>query len=271
MFSPASIFPDENLLSGDSVQNLLKEDVSDLSCDSFGCGVECDTVSGLNGVDRGENWDCAAEADEAGKKSKTGDTAVAAVKYLEAHRPSTFFFENIKNLACAGRSGQSNLQWLVKQANRLGYHVVYMLLDSLNFGIPQQRERFYLLGIFTGEYTDQQAENARVPDWALDLKQFVRTMAIPPFELHEFLCEPSDPEVIAVNEALEVIPKKAKKKGGKKKAKKAAEGQEEMQDAEVDAKGGNVLVYHVEHLDAYGQHGLKWPLTLPDEFMAKVA
>ena len=260
-FAPQHIFPNIHLLKADSVQDIHGNDVSDLSCDAFVAGVECDSISGLN-REHADNYDCATEFSDA--PTKTGDTLRSALGFLERRRPPPAILENVKNMACIGKSGQSNLDWLVRCANRLGYHVVNMVLSASSYGVPQQRDRMYIICVFVGGAPDQSTsgpddESKPEPGWAHDLRAFIKSMNIDSFELHEFLSADSDPEVVAANAALAPPMKKLKRKRG--------------EDPEADGKQAAVHKYQVEHLERYSQAHVAWPpeLQMYPAFVAKAS
>ena len=259
-FAPPHIFPNIHLLKGDSVQDIGGNDVSDLSCDAFVAGVECDSISGLNRAHT-ENYDCATDFSD--EPTKTGDTLRSAMGFLERRRPPLAILENVTNLACTGKSGQSNLDWLVRCANGLGYHVVHMLLSASSYGVPQQRNRMYIICVFVGGAPDQSTsgpdESKPEPGWAHDLRAFIKSMKIASFELHDFLCADSDPEVVAANAALAPSTKKLKRKRG--------------EEPEADGKQAAVKKYEVEHLEHYSQAHVAWPpeLHMSPAFVAKAS
>ena len=250
-FSPQHMFADIHRLSGDSVQDIEGKDITNLACDVFAVGVECDSISSLN-KQMTEGFDCLGEP----SPSKTGDTARSAMAFLHRRRPPIAIIENVKNLACVGKSGQSNLNWLVQSANRLGYYVVDMVLGASSFGVPQQRERVYMVFVFVDDFADQTHSDA--PNWALELKSFIKAMQIESFGLHEFLNQDSDPDVLIANE--ELLVKQSKKGRTKQERKRLAEDVEEADEASMPFK--HVQKYEVEHLDAYSQRKLAWPPLL---------
>ena len=71
--SPENLFPDIEKLGDSVVANLEGDSVSDLMVLLFVCGIECDSISGLN-RGRGENFDCARQSD-ASRPTRTGSTA----------------------------------------------------------------------------------------------------------------------------------------------------------------------------------------------------
>lgn len=59
--------------------------------------------------------------------------------------PTVFVMENVKALAVNRRWSQLRNE-LFAQAMRLGYHVQLLLLNAAHFGVPQARERMFLIG-----------------------------------------------------------------------------------------------------------------------------
>lgn len=64
-------------------------------------------------------------------------------------RPKWLLAENVKGLFSAG-GGFDFLRCIV-ELGQLGYSVEYQLLNSKNFGVPQNRERVFIVGCFGGE------------------------------------------------------------------------------------------------------------------------
>jgi len=63
---------------------------------------------------------------------------------LEAKKPQAFLLENVKRLTTHD-NGQTFAVILEKLKN-LGYTVYHKVFNSLDFGLPQKRERIYILG-----------------------------------------------------------------------------------------------------------------------------
>lgn len=69
------------------------------------------------------------------------------VKFLNVRQPRAFVLENVKNLI---KHNKGETYKLVKSALKSagkGYSVSEQILDSRNFGVPQHRERVYIVGI----------------------------------------------------------------------------------------------------------------------------
>lgn len=63
---------------------------------------------------------------------------------LEAKKPSAFLLENVKRLTTHD-NGQT-FAVILEKLRRLGYTVYYKVFNSLDFGLPQKRERIYIVG-----------------------------------------------------------------------------------------------------------------------------
>lgn len=63
---------------------------------------------------------------------------------LAAKRPAAFFLENVKRLTTHDQ-GQT-FAIILEKLRQLGYTVYHKVLNSLDFGLPQKRERVYLVG-----------------------------------------------------------------------------------------------------------------------------
>jgi len=60
------------------------------------------------------------------------------------HRPETFILENVSNLQTLEK-GQY-IQQIQKMFTDVGYHISYRKLNGLDFGVPQSRERVFIIG-----------------------------------------------------------------------------------------------------------------------------
>lgn len=65
-------------------------------------------------------------------------------RILEEKRPSAFVLENVK--ALRGHDGGSTLKTIIRTLNELGYRTNYDVLNALDFGLPQKRERIWIVG-----------------------------------------------------------------------------------------------------------------------------
>jgi DNA (cytosine-5)-methyltransferase 1 len=66
---------------------------------------------------------------------------------LKAKQPKFFVFENVKELlTIKNQDGSSFLEGILGHLNDCGYDVAYNLMNSSDFGLPQQRKRVYFVG-----------------------------------------------------------------------------------------------------------------------------
>lgn len=56
-----------------------------------------------------------------------------------------FIFENVKGLVNHDKG--KTLNTIIKLLNNVGYEISYKVLNSVNYGVPQLRERIYIVGI----------------------------------------------------------------------------------------------------------------------------
>ncbi|MBR6249033.1 MAG: DNA (cytosine-5-)-methyltransferase [Muribaculaceae bacterium] len=67
------------------------------------------------------------------------------VRFLETKKPKYFICENVKGLLTLQKGGIINR--ITNDFKRVGYNVDYRLLKAVEFGIPQRRERVFIVGI----------------------------------------------------------------------------------------------------------------------------
>lgn len=65
-------------------------------------------------------------------------------KILKIKQPYAFFLENVKQLKT--HDGGRTFQVILKKLRELGYYVHFTVLNALNFGLPQKRERVIIVG-----------------------------------------------------------------------------------------------------------------------------
>jgi len=65
-------------------------------------------------------------------------------RILKAKRPSAFMLENVRNLTAHDKG--NTFKVILEHLNNLGYHVYSKVLNALDFGVPQKRERIIICG-----------------------------------------------------------------------------------------------------------------------------
>ncbi|WP_321309494.1 DNA cytosine methyltransferase [Marinifilum fragile] len=63
---------------------------------------------------------------------------------LKAKQPQAFLLENVKRLTTHDKG--RTFQVILEKLEQLGYKVYYKVFNSLDFGLPQRRERIYIVG-----------------------------------------------------------------------------------------------------------------------------
>jgi DNA (cytosine-5)-methyltransferase 1 len=71
-------------------------------------------------------------------------------RILEAKKPSVFVLENVKLLV--GHNRGRTMARIMETLASLGYHTEFRVLNALDFGLPQKRERVFIVG-FRGRRT----------------------------------------------------------------------------------------------------------------------
>ncbi len=65
-------------------------------------------------------------------------------RILKEKQPKSFILENVKQLV--GHDKGKTLKIIVQSLKDLGYHVQYSVLNALDYGLPQKRERVVIIG-----------------------------------------------------------------------------------------------------------------------------
>lgn len=85
----------------------------------------------------------------AGKRQGFGDTRGTLFfeieRILGQYRPKAFLLENVRGLYT--HDGGRTFETIMSKLHELGYGTYDLLLNSSNFGVPQNRVRLYILGI----------------------------------------------------------------------------------------------------------------------------
>ena len=66
------------------------------------------------------------------------------VRILDAKKPHAFVLENVKLLK--GQNKGETINHIMETLKNLGYHSIYKVLNALDFGLPQKRERIFIVG-----------------------------------------------------------------------------------------------------------------------------
>lgn len=80
----------------------------------------------------------------AGIAGERGQLLYEYLRVLKEARPKYFIFENVKGLLSINKGKTFNT--LLECVKELGYFLTYQILNTKDYGIPQNRERLYLVG-----------------------------------------------------------------------------------------------------------------------------
>lgn len=79
-----------------------------------------------------------------GYKDDKGKLFFEMCRILKDKKPSVFVAENVKGLLSANKGEAFPL--IIKEFERAGYHIKYKILNASHYGVPQKRERVFIVG-----------------------------------------------------------------------------------------------------------------------------
>src|SRR3989338_1824812 len=80
-----------------------------------------------------------------GMNDHRGQIIYGLIKIMNAKNLPYFILENVKGLV--NHNGGRTLKTILEELRNAGYKVYHKVLNSLDFGVPQMRERIYFIGI----------------------------------------------------------------------------------------------------------------------------
>jgi DNA (cytosine-5)-methyltransferase 1 len=80
-----------------------------------------------------------------GIKDPRGKLFYEYVRIIDIFKPKFFLAENVQGLLFTKHSKSFNN--IIKKFSNLNYEVSFQLLDAVNFGVPQNRKRVFIIGI----------------------------------------------------------------------------------------------------------------------------
>lgn len=80
------------------------------------------------------------------------------IKFIELVQPEILFFENVKGFTIGfkkgNKRGKAYSEYVVEKLKKLGYNVHGKIVDFSEYGVPQKRQRFILVGVKKGNAKD---------------------------------------------------------------------------------------------------------------------
>lgn len=102
---------------------------------------------------------------QAGKKQGFSDTRGTMFFYIEEilrqKRPKAYLLENVKQLK--GHDKGNTLKTIVKHLEQLNYSVDFKVLRAADFGVPQNRERIYIVGFDKTQLSTKKIDSFEFP------------------------------------------------------------------------------------------------------------
>ena len=80
-----------------------------------------------------------------GMDDHRGQIIYGLIKIMNAKNLPYFILENVKGLV--NHEGGKTLKVILEELDKAGYRVYHRVLNSLDYGVPQMRERIYFVGI----------------------------------------------------------------------------------------------------------------------------
>lgn len=80
-----------------------------------------------------------------GLEDPRGKLWIDVVRVVEANQPKGFIFENVKGLT--EPRNRPSLEYILSSLKKCGYVVKFQVLNSYDFGVPQDRDRVFIVGV----------------------------------------------------------------------------------------------------------------------------
>ncbi len=82
------------------------------------------------------------------KSDKRNKMVDSYIKFIDLVRPRILFFENVYGFTTANKKDEQKYSdYVVRKLISLGYNIKFEIVDFSEFGVPQKRKRFILVGI----------------------------------------------------------------------------------------------------------------------------
>lgn len=89
-----------------------------------------------------------------GLQDKRGNVFWSCIEVIRIKKPTYFILENVRGLIHHDKGNTWKVVWNeIKSLENIGYKVQWKILNTRHFGIPQNRERVYIVGKFNEDFT----------------------------------------------------------------------------------------------------------------------
>ena len=105
-----------------------------------------------------------------GLEDDRGNLVFAFIEAIEHIQPKVFVFENVKGLLTIEK-GKVWEKIILPRFESLGYHLKWQVMNAKDFGIPQHRERLFVVGCKSPKefhFPKPVPLHLRVPDLLVD-------------------------------------------------------------------------------------------------------
>lgn len=111
-----------------------------------------------------------------GMQDKRGQIIYGLIKIMLDKNLKYFILENVKGLT--NHDNGNSLKVILNELDKAGYRVFHQVLNSIDYGVPQMRERVYFIGVrkdlipkdFKFSFPDKQ-QRVNVKDYLIDEKE----------------------------------------------------------------------------------------------------
>lgn len=149
-------FPN-TILDKRSIVDIPSSDIPD--CDGIIGGPPC------------QSWSCGGS--KKGFNDKRGKTFLEFIRIIKDKQPKFFVAENVKGLL--SKSKKPSLDIIINLFHDAGYNVTYKLLKSSDYGVAQDRERVFFIGMRNCKFTFNlnNKDSNKLKDVIFDIKDSV--------------------------------------------------------------------------------------------------
>ena len=106
-----------------------------------------------------------------GMDDKRGQIIFSLIKIMTAQKIKYFILENVKGLT--NHDNGNSLKVILKELDNAGYEVFHQVLNSVDYGVPQMRERIYFVGIRKDLVPNNFEFHFPKPQGKVDLKDYL--------------------------------------------------------------------------------------------------
>lgn len=157
--------PNTEFVLGD-INKVKIEDIPD--CEGFIGGPPC------------QSWSVAGK--QRGLEDTRGQLFLTYIEMIKAKNPKFFLIENVKGLLDS--MFKDVFKEFLKKLSEAGYDVKWELLDAVNFGVPQNRERVFIIGFRNDLKVSYEFPKATYPE-PIPLIRAIGDIKEPPIPYHE--------------------------------------------------------------------------------------